>query len=401
MKKNIDTQTAIEIFKSIIDSENKSYGIDVSFVTIKLRDLLRREISKKTYVLDKIIKFLEVFFDEQTTISRYYPCNNEIIFVFDKKIIRIKENQFNSLDISITAYHEFFHALDERRVCFFKNNDVPIKEIDFTYFCSIIEDFISNCLEIIKKYQIDHDGFMTELQAEMYAILHVKTNDINEQKTIKKIKKYLNKRFDEYDFDYFLSVFLKNYKLKSSEKNEYNRGIFKILFKNGEFNNLNDMIKNPSFGEINPYLLRRIITSLPFLQNIINSSYKLDNYTIEYLKKIIIYELSLIELRLKNRKGILDKITIGITKIENFHKKLFRVMYDSYFYGDNFLKPVNMQLSKLFNYTLYIPEIDSKPKIDKYVEKYALLKDVLNKLNQCLMNNSLEDISGKKSEKIK
>ena len=161
------------------------------------------------------------------------------------------------------------------------------------------------------------------------------------------------------------------------------------------------MIKNSSFGEINPYLLRRIITSLPFLQNIINSSYKLDNYTIEYLKKIIIYELSLIELRLKNRKGILDKITIGITKIENFHKKLFRVMYDSYFYGDNFLKPVNMQLSKLFNYTLYIPEIDSKPKIDKYVEKYALLKDVLNKLNQCLMNNSLEDISGEKSEKIK
>ena len=64
MKKNIDTQTAIEIFKSIIDSENKSYGIDVSFVTIKLRDLLRREISKKTYVLDKIIKFLEDFFDE-------------------------------------------------------------------------------------------------------------------------------------------------------------------------------------------------------------------------------------------------------------------------------------------------------------------------------------------------
>lgn len=291
---------------------------------------------------------------------------------------------------------KFFHALDERRLAHFWFDDVSVSEIYFGYFCSIMEDAIFSKKEIMDEYKNNHDGFMIEIQAEMYANARISRDNLSdaEKKRLKKHEKYIKKLFTNYNFDLFFSCFFKCYQEELYNNPIYNRGLFKIIFNNGNFNNINEIIKHPEFSHIDSYLIKNIFKSTAFLKYLISIDYEIDNEIIYYLKDILNQELNEMMADMNGSKKIIHKINVQVNNFDNFIAKQFRTIYESSWYGNRYLQPINLQLSKLLNYTLYIPEIDGDCKLTEFEERYLLLQNAIKKLDLCLLNNSLCNVDG-------
>lgn len=333
MNNDILTQAeAIELMKEIIQKENQKYNLDVNFGIVDFKTRLKHKLNQNQIHLEKgFKKWVKVFdiYEHQKSVVAIcvFYRSIRIAFITDSHIIfKFLNDIHKRLDILLTSYHEFFHAKDDINVVDFIDNDLSINDINFYTFFSIVEDMIASEPEVVTYYRNNHDDFIREMGADLYAIEQtIDKHNLNskEKKKLLKMKKDVLNKYNRYNTDFFVDQFFTYYISNWNNNRELDKEIFNIFYSNGHYRNLNEIVKNPKFELVYPKISEAIILSYSFLNTIdIN---QLNNDTKEYLLNIInnkIKNLSLIVDNKKSLSKINDLINHYNVKLDKDEEKL-------------------------------------------------------------------------------
>lgn len=388
MYKDILTQDeAIDLMHEVIKQENKKYNLDVSFGTVHFKTRLKHKLEKNNINLEKGFKKWKKAFDiyenEKSTRAICFCYHSiRISLVTDNHIIFKFLNNINKrLDILLTSYHEFFHALDDTKFADIKDIDLSTTDINFYTFFSIIEFMIASEPEVITYYQNNHDDFIREIGADLYAIKQIIDKQIlnkKEKKKLLKLQKNVLNRYNRYNTDFFVEQFFAYYSANWNNNREFDKEIFNIFYSKGHYRNINEIIKDSRFKLVDPKISEAIILSYSFLNTIdIN---QLDSESKEYLLNIIQRNIKNLYLIIGNKKRLSNySIDYYSVKFNNILTKLFKLYYENTYSGKLIINP----LLKLTNVKADIFNV----KLDKEEEKLMYLIDLQNAIQENYKDN--------------
>ena len=313
MNKDILTQgEAVELMQEIIQKENYKYNLDISFGTVKFTNRLKHELNQNQINLEKgfkkWVKAFDIYEYEKSTRAICFCYHSiRISLVTDKHIVfKFLNDIYKRLDILITSYHEFFHALEDKKFADIKDNDLSTTDINFYTFFSIIETMIKHQPEVVIYYKNNHDDFIREMGADLYAIKQtIDKHNLNskEKKKLLKMQKDVLNKYNRYNTDFFVDQFFTYYSENWANNRKFDKEIFNVFYSNGHYRNLNEIFKDPRFRLVHSKISEAIILSHSFLNTIdIN---QLNSDTKEYLLNIIKSKIKNLSLLVDNKKRLL------------------------------------------------------------------------------------------------
>lgn len=289
---------AIETFKSIIKKESDEHNLNLKFVNISISDKVKEVLKNNNIKLYRILDWINAIIDYRMLrkcFAYYDEYLNTINFITDKKIIIKKSDYYNKINLIESAYHEVFHAVDKKRIDDFYQNDIDVRRIGFDYFFSIVESLIWNNYDVIIRYDLDHDSFISEIQADLYGVEKAISNNRFLSDDICKlleIKNNAEKKYEKYDTNFFINELYQYYQEKWNEDDKLNKKIFSLFFENGSYRNINDIFNNDKIHCVDNRIVAAIITSDSFMDNFLGNHYHMSddvynkvNSYIKYLGK--------------------------------------------------------------------------------------------------------------------
>ena len=388
MNKDILTQgEAVELMQEIIQKENYKYNLDISFGTVKFTNRLKHELNQNQINLEKgfkkWVKAFDIYEYEKSTRAICFCYHSiRISLVTDKHIVfKFLNDIYKRLDILITSYHEFFHALEDKKFADIKDNDLSTTDINFYTFFSIIETMIKHQPEVVNYYKNNHDDFIREMGADLYAIKQtIDKHNLNskEKKKLLKMQKDVLNKYNRYNTDCFVDQFFTYYSENWANNRKFDKEIFNVFYSNGHYRNLNEIFKDPRFRLVHSKISEAIILSHSFLNTIdIN---QLDSESKEYLLNIIQRNIKNLYLIIGNKKRLSNySIDYCSVKFNNILTKLFKLYYENTYSGKLIINP----LLKLTNVKADIFNV----KLDKEEEKLMYLIDLQNAIQENYKDN--------------
>lgn len=253
----------IKQVKKIIKEEVSTHDVDI--IIVNKLEYYRSDFFKSNIKIKRIkekIQYIKYPFMYSGLYSE--ESNLIIIFITNCKAplsINIK-HKFTSRDIINTLrilYHEIKHLKQSN----LKYNQ-PMTPVEFIYE---MEDIITNCNP--KYYDLKHDEFFIEIEANVYASYELNEfatkNNIVDKELLNFIASLQNKyknRLNKYDFYKQFSEFIKCCKKYGLYKNENNK-IIKMIYDNeGNFKSLNEIILDEEFKKLDIRIKTLVIGSL-------------------------------------------------------------------------------------------------------------------------------------------
>lgn len=266
----------------VIEDEKKSYNIDFNF----------HVYSTSYYYINSINKAIKTNFNliKDKNITGYIKTVKEDIRESsvrktkafynqeDNCIVILKDKNDNDLTNSLmTIYHEIRHAIQENRLLDDVSNFVV--DIEFIakfndYKCSV--NYSNNA-----KF---HNKFFFEIDANIYSISktleYINDNNIKDadMNLIQTRKSRAINYYNSYNFDYYLETAINSIKKKDANKEDvYVHNLSKtniisifntFLDYNFDFKNLDDIINNPKFLNIDEDTKNILLTSNLFLNSV-------------------------------------------------------------------------------------------------------------------------------------
>ena len=286
---------AIETFKSIIKKESDEHNLNLKFISISLSDSV-----KELFEYHKIKLYKSKHWKEAFSIYRnvkkcfaYYDDQfNSVNFITDKKLIIKRLDKYKKLKLIHTAYHEVFHAIDNKRIDDFYQKDMNVSSIGFDYFFSIIEAILWDIDEVSKRYNSNHDGFICEIQADLYGVEKAISNNRFHADDIYKlllIKDNAEKEYKKYDTNFFINIFYKRYKDNWDKDERLNKRIFSMFYEEGDYKTLDEIVNHDEIKCVDARIVAAIITSDSFMESIINKNYHISDDIFNKVKGYIKY----------------------------------------------------------------------------------------------------------------
>ena len=289
---------AIETFKSIIKKESDEHNLNLKFINISLSDSVKEifEFHKiKLYKSEHWIEAFKIYRSVKKCFAYYDDQLNSVNFITDKKIIIKSLDKYKKLKLIHTAYHEAFHAIDKKRVDDFYQKDLDVNSIGFDYFFSILEALLWDVDEVSKRYHANHDGFIIEIQADLYGVEKAISNNRFKADDIYKlliVKDNAEKEYRRYDTNFFINAFFKYYRGNWYKDKRLNKTIFSIFYEGDKYKTLEEIFRNDKIGCVDNRIVASIITSDSFMDNFLGNHYHMSddvynkvNSYIKYLGK--------------------------------------------------------------------------------------------------------------------
>ena len=378
----VTQDNAIKLVSSIIEAENKKYGLDINFINLSLKDRVKELMRQENFVIKKVsdyIQAFDIYKYVRNTIAFYDSNFDTISLIKDKKLLLISVEEFNKAEMIETAYHEFFHALDKDRVYQFYDFDCPIENIDFGFLFSIVEDIIWPLDEVQKMYHIDSENFLCEMQADLYGIDNTLSKhklDIKSINSLKKFNDVLLERYENYDSDFFLDVLYKFYQ-ENPEYELFDNQIFDIFYKDGVYKNIDEILNDPRTNLLDRNVLYSFLMCPSFLKTMINGEYNLDIEQYKQLFSMLENKIMKLNNRLDSKKKLNeeDSFRYYFKRIKRSVGRVYKLIKKNAFINERILNPIFKNRS--------IKERYKKSIADKDEEKLKLANNVYDNL----MNN--------------
>lgn len=322
----MEKQEKIDIIKrhitNVISEEQKKYRTNPEFFIFDKKDYLedsklihlnnKYNLIRNNKLLENALRYtgyFNYFKHIKFNLIGGYTDGKKITILLNDKTFK---NDFNDqLYFKILAtFHEFRH-IGQKEEFDITNIEKPIT--NFHHFRYLLED---NCLRYLPpSYALAHDDFYFEIDANLYGI--EKTDEYCAKNNISAIeyqRRYKQRQYSKmitYDFDKFINlnrlITFSNQILANKFSKNPTYGMF--FNKNGRFNKLSDITKNPLFYSLDDKLKMEMLTSNSFLSSI---DYDLNDVEKNFLLENIDKKLSdLVNNYNKNKeyseKGVFDE----------------------------------------------------------------------------------------------
>ncbi len=408
----MERQEKINIIKqhisNIIKEEQKYYQKIPEFFIYDIKDFfedstLRRlndryKLIRNNNFIKKILSYsgyIEIPKYILYSTSNAYTGNKKITILLKEKDLKQDFNEQLYFRI-VSVFHEFRHIGQDE-----KFNITNIKEsiTSFEDFRYLLENF---CLRYLPpSYTFAHDDFYFEIDANLYAIEkadeYCRKNNVYADKIQRKYKQKQYSKMLTYDFDYFIDIH-RFIALNPIIFNQISKNPTYSLFfkKNGTFNKLSDITRNPLFYSLDDKLKMEIFTSRSFLSSI---NYNLNDIESNYLIEMIDNKISdLVNNYNKNRDYYVEKVFSNNIFIKNSFILLSKM--------DWLLTLKNQHTKTEDNKDLFNIEFEQQIQTIRnacdlnntnnliYSEKQDMnrqLNTIISKLNNYFNNNRLQD----------
>lgn len=286
---------AIETFKSIIKKESDEHNLNLKFVNISISDKVKEVLKNNNIKLYRILDWINAIIDYRMLrkcFAYYDEYLNTINFITDKKIIIKKSDYYNKINLIESVYHEVFHAIDKKRIDDFYQNDIDVSRIGFDYFFSIVESLIWNNYDVIIRYDLDHDSFISEIQADLYGVEKAISNNRFLSDDICKlleIKNNAEKQYEKYDTNFFINELYQYYQEKWDKDERLNKRIFSMFYEEGDYKTLDEIVNHDEIKCVDARIVAAIVTSDSFMESIINKNYHISDDIFNKVKGYIKY----------------------------------------------------------------------------------------------------------------
>ena len=312
---------AIETFKSIIKKESDEHNLNLKFVNISISDKVKEVLKNNNIKLYRILDWINAIIDYRMLrkcFAYYDEYLNTINFITDKKIIIKKSDYYNKINLIESAYHEVFHAIDKKRIDDFYQNDIDVRRISFDYFFSIVESLIWNNYDVIIRYDLDHDSFISEIQADLYGVEKAISNNRFKADDIYKlliVKDNAEKEYRRYDTNFFINAFFKYYRGNWYKDKRLNKTIFSIFYEGDKYRTLEEIFRNDKIGCVDNRIVAAIITSDSFMDNFLGNHYRMSDDVYNKVNSYIKY--------IGEENSRLDKINEFYNNLKSNNKNKF------------------------------------------------------------------------------
>lgn len=268
-----------KIAYEIISKELEEYHLDVNFFPMTTFEYYIQYVPKNFGDINSLIQLIKYPF---TTMHAYNILfkndKNDIIVILDK-FKNIDSQLFNLLD---TCFHEIRHSIQQK-----------FDSYSYAGFLKKVEIFLRKCYQ--SNYQIYHDGYLDEIDANMFASSKTKEflkknypdiyqleNDIMEEND-KKIKiNYLL-----YDASNKICKAIYTARLVKKKLTEINPAFNIFVNDDNNFKSVKDIIENPNFEKLDKRIVYAILSNDFYLSDI--DMEKLSDEELDILDKSLKY----------------------------------------------------------------------------------------------------------------